>query len=450
MLTGSILQKLRSAHQAGQPGKRPLNFGVYYKNTLVEICHALEDAILTATTTQPLVIAAFQRGKWYMQEADRYAQLAERSEQIVIMAAEDAGFRAHPTREKPNVQLIQLDLEDPVAQEWHLMILAPSYSAMVLCQELPRDEAEPAAIADLERKFYGFWTFEAGLVQEVIELAIAHIGVYEPDLQIQLQSQLAAIIQARDTAPQDDLGAVVSQLVNYLQDNQSHHPSACLDDNLTANELQALLRMAQIIDQTDLSNPMAAAEVSTLAEAMGQLLDLPAWQINRLRLAGLLHRLSLQPNDGVGDQPIDSGENTDDAPACSLSSGRQALRIMSRLRAIAAIVDYSHECWNGCGQLHGLRGENIPLESRILGLVIAFQRHLVNQRETANAPDLSFTHALAACQQESGTRWDPELIKILEVLVSSFQQGLILSITPPKIAASTWMLNSHTQDLEAH
>jgi HD-GYP domain-containing protein (c-di-GMP phosphodiesterase class II) len=126
------------------------------------------------------------------------------------------------------------------------------------------------------------------------------------------------------------------------------------------------------------------------------------------------------------------------------------LRIMSRLRAIAAIVDYSHECWNGCGQLHGLRGENIPLESRILGLVIAFQRHLVNQRETANAPDLSFTHALAACQQESGTRWDPELIKILEVLVSSFQQGLILSITPPKIAASTWMLNSHTQDLEAH
>jgi len=56
---------------------------------------------------------------------------------------------------------------------------------MVLCQELSAADygagGQPAA--DLERKFYGLWTFEPALVQETVELAIAHIGRYNPELQ---------------------------------------------------------------------------------------------------------------------------------------------------------------------------------------------------------------------------------------------------------------------------
>jgi len=64
------------------------------------------------------------------------------------------------------------------------MILSPTYTAMVLCQELSAADygagGQPAA--DLERKFYGLWTFEPALVQETVELAIAHIGRYNPEL----------------------------------------------------------------------------------------------------------------------------------------------------------------------------------------------------------------------------------------------------------------------------
>ena len=73
MLEGSILQQLAISHPVE---KRPLNFGVYYKNTLVALCHALEDCIL-ASNSAPLVITAFQRGKWYLQEAERYYSLAQ-------------------------------------------------------------------------------------------------------------------------------------------------------------------------------------------------------------------------------------------------------------------------------------------------------------------------------------------------------------------------------------
>ncbi|MGB7486561.1 MAG: DICT sensory domain-containing protein, partial [Phormidesmis sp.] len=122
MLPGSILHKLVRDRQATSPtnqdadsaGRTPLNFGVYYKNTLVALCHALEDAVL-ATKTSPLMVTAFQKGKWYLQEADRYADIADTADRIVILAASGAGFREHPTGHRDNVSLVDLDADDPVA-----------------------------------------------------------------------------------------------------------------------------------------------------------------------------------------------------------------------------------------------------------------------------------------------------------------------------------------------
>jgi len=151
MLQGSILQKLESAHRHTT---RPIRFGVYYKNTLVALCHALEDHILTDDGT-PLVITAFQQGKWYLQEAGRYADIAQRSRQIAIMSASESGFAEHPTSLLPNVDLVALDSVDPVAQEWHLIILSPNYTAMVICQELSEANYGSTGVptSDLERKF---------------------------------------------------------------------------------------------------------------------------------------------------------------------------------------------------------------------------------------------------------------------------------------------------------
>jgi DICT domain-containing protein len=463
MLEGSILQKLGSAHQSGTTGKRPLNFGVYYKNTLVALCHALEDAILDSDSA-PLVITAFQQGKWYLQEADRYGEIAERANQIVIMATAGAGFAEHPTSQRSNVALVNLDKADPVAQEWHLIILSPSYTAMVLCQEL--SEADYGAVGvpqhDLERKFYGFWTFEPSLVLETAELAIAHIHRYDSKLQQSLTAQVEAIAtlaqnqEARCNQPSaDSLGEIVFRVVDYLQTSQHNlaQPASSasdahqgLDNNLVSNELQAYLRVAQLIDQSDVSNPMAAAEVATLAEVMGQLLDLPAWQLHRLRLAGLLHRMAfLQTFES---DLTSETVHYDDAPgvplSCPLVPGTQVLRKMQRLRAIATIITHQTEWWNGSGQPAGLAGDAIPVESRILGLVAEFQHHLARFRAEDSSDSL--LRALSECQAQQGDRWDPKVVEALQLLVSGLQQGIDLPVSLPKIAAGLWMLDSHSEE----
>jgi len=464
MLEGSILHQLKMAHQPGQVGKRPLNFGVYYKNTLVALCHALEDCILDCQS-QPLVITAFQRGKWYLQEADRYADLATRSQQVVIMAAPDAGFAEHPTSQRDNVDLVSLKTDDPVAQEWHLMILAPTYAAMVLCQELLAADYGIQGLPehDLERKFYGFWTFEGNLVQETMELAIAHIQDYDPTLAAQLTTRIEEIHTARmQTQKQDDLGTIVTRVVDYLQESQEHlddrpvayeitPPSNSLDVNLVSNEVQAFLRMAQLTDQADQLNPNAAAEVAALVEAMGQLLDLPIWQLNRLRLAGLLHRLApLQQSQAVltsGTFGRYAADQETTAPSCPLIPGAQVLRTMPQLRAIATIITHYTERWDGTGQPGNLAGDEIPLESRILGLVVEFQQQLALVRHgKPHNPEDWATDALSICQKEQNSRWDPKLVETLALLVIGFQQGLSLPTSFPKISAGLWLVDSHCAD----
>lgn len=457
MLEGSILQKLYAAHQGS---KRPLNLGVYYKNTLVALCHALEDFVLEARS-RPLMITAFQQGKWYLQEADRYGDLADKAEQVAIMAASDAGFAQHPTSQKDNVALVSLSGDDPVAREWHLMILSPTYTAMVLCQELSEADYGTFGVPehDLERKFYGFWTFEPDLVAETVEIAIDRIARYDKDLAEQLQEQTAAIISNSRNSDREDVGIVVSQVVDYLQASQGHlsrleedarasflAQSHALDDNLLSNEMQAFLRMAQIIDQADIDNPMAAAEVTALAETIAQLLDLPAWQQKRLRLASLLHRLA--PN--LGGALIEATDRDSDGPYCPLTPGIQALRAMPRMRAIARIITHQSEHWDGSGTPGGLAFDRIPLESRILGLTSFFQQQ-VNQIRTQGEVDKNeaLSEALARCQECSATVFDPKLVETLELLTIGMQQGMDIHAERPKIAAGIWLLDGASETVSA-
>ena len=447
MLKNSILQKLAANHQNSST---PLNLGVYYKNTLVALCHALEDFILESDS-RPLMITAFQRGKWYLQEAERYGDLAEKSQQIAIMAASDAGFDSHSTSKKSNVVLVKLNNEDPVTQEWHLMILSPTYTAMVLCQELSEADYEVMGQPqeDLERKFYGFWTFEPDLVKETVELAVAHIKTYDRDLAQSLTTQIEQMNTEHQGQQQDDLVSVVSKVVGYLQSCQEvlHQPQQttnydffqALDENILSNEMQAFLRMAQIIDRTDTLNPMGATEVSALSEAMGQLLDLPAWQIKRLKLAGLLHRL--------GSLTSISETETKKSPAqqqvlknSQESPKAKVLRIMPQLQAISKIITHQTEAWDGSGKPKGLAYDDIPLESRIIRLLADFQKK-VTQYNLESDPNKALAQVFTDCQQKSGILYDPKLLEALSLLVMGMQQGMNIQAYQPKIASGMWLID---------
>ena len=267
------------------------------------------------------------------------------------------------------------------------------------------------------------------------------------------------------------------RVVEYLQggDRQIEQTetfkfAGALSQNLASNELQAYVRMAQLADLADPVNPLAAAEVASLAEMVGQFLDLPVWQMQRLRLSSLLHR--------IAPAQFDIAENETDGDSCPLYPGAQTLRILPRLRAIAQIIAHHYEHWDGSGQPAGIKGDTIPVESRVLGLVAYFQQEVAQRRHIAKSdrnqailsnrpsgrpdheerPDQDatppasenewqhVTEAFAVCKAQAGERWDPKLVEILGFLVAGLQQGLSLPTIPMKMTLSAGLLNPEVAD----
>ncbi|MEO0540083.1 MAG: HD domain-containing phosphohydrolase [Cyanobacteria bacterium P01_A01_bin.105] len=455
MQSEATLNQLKAATP---DGRLPSSYGVYFKNTLVALCHALEDHILQSCkiepADQPLVLVTFQQGKWYLQEADRYDKIAACSSDIAIAAVADSGFAGHPTAQKPNVSLLHLDPADSLTNEWNLIILAPDYAAMVLCHELSQDDyrADSMPSNDIERKFYGMWTFDRTLVERAAEILTERMRPYNPDLANALLTRHRTI-QSNISHNPADLSDVVTRIVNYLQSSQQQLVTVSrqsrelwelegqalrLSRNLTANKLQAFLRMAQRVDERDGANPTASLQVAALAETIGQILDLPTLQLRRLRLAGLLFRI------GLAEAPIEVFEQTaDQLDEASLVFwrdrallGSQLLSSMPELASVSTIVAHQLEYWDGSGTPDGLKGDEIPIEARILGLVAYFQEQTESRGER---PSLSLSEALERCEQKSGKRFDPELLESLGTVVRLTEIGMMQLPDRPSQLPNVWL-----------
>ena len=450
----STLNQLKKALPEGQ---LPPSYGVYFKNTLVALCHALEDHILkgenaAAVENKPLVLVTFQQGKWYLQEANRYREIADRCRKVVISAVADSGLASHDTAKLENVALLHLNQEDPLVNEWNLIILAPDYAAAVLCYELSEEEygLEGTPELDTERKFYGLWTFDRTIVNAAAAILIQRQQAYNPELAKRL-SQLQADIKPSHTPA--DLSGVVNRIVTYLQTSQQklvalnrqsrklvelEGQALKLNRNLAANKLQAFLRMAQKIDQRDLDNSVASLQVAALGETLAQILDLPTLQLRRLRLAGLLFRIGLAaaPEEIFARTP----DNLDEATFAFWRDrsllGANILATMPELAPIAAIVKHQSECWDGSGSPDGLLGEAIAIEARILGLAAYFQE-LTQPRGEREA--LSLTDALARCRELSHTRFDPSLIESLTTVIRLTEMGLMQLPKRPSQLPPVWL-----------
>ena len=438
-------------------GQMPSSYGVYFKNTLVALCHALEDHILeqpSEDTAAPLVLVTFQQGKWYLQEADRYADIARCSERVAIAAVPDSGFGTHATSQLANVDLVNIDNTDSLIEEWNLIILAPGYAAMVLCHELSDDEYRGDSLPnmDAERKFYGLWTFDRAPVEAAAKILIERLRTYDSDLVEQLMASYNALKDTSSTVP-SDLSGVVSRIVNYLQSSQQQLVTVSrqtrelwelegqaykLNRNLAANKLQAFLRMVQKIDARDPFNPMASLQVSALAETLGQLLDLPTLKLRRLRLAGLLFRI------GLAKAPKEIFQQTaDQLDQASLvfwrdraALGGQLLSSMPELAPISRIVSHQLEYWDGSGTPDGLRAEDIPLESRILGLVAYFQELTEPRGERAA---MTLGEALETCEKQSARRFDPSLVESLGTVVRLAEIGMMQLPKRPSQQPTVWL-----------
>jgi DICT domain-containing protein/signal transduction histidine kinase len=189
---------------------------MYFKSSLTALSHAMEDQVL-AGDDQPIVIASFQRERFYRQEAHRYVRIADRTEQVYVLAAPEADF----TDKSEFYETVAFEPGDGLCEEWHLIVLGKTYASCLICKE---KQVEPSSTlhVDQSRRFEGFWTFDRQVVLKSAELMLDRVMQYRPELTEKVMRGLTQVSRAEflATINQVDAEPFAERLVTYLQAGQ--------------------------------------------------------------------------------------------------------------------------------------------------------------------------------------------------------------------------------------
>ena len=114
---------------------------------------------------------------------------------------------------------------------------------------------------------------------------------------------------------------------------------------------------------------------------------------------------------------------------------RMLERVGGVLARIGVVVRASHERWDGGGYPDGLRGDEIPLASRIVSACDAYNA-MTTDRSYRRA--LPMSDAIAELERCSGTQFDPDVVAALirvAVAESARAPDWQLTLTPPEAEA---------------
>lgn len=214
IITTSVLADLLQA----QPQLRPQ---VYFKSSLTALSHAMEDQVL-AGSNQYLVIASFQRERFYRQEAHRYRRISDRTSQVYVLAAPETDFK----NSSEFYETVAFEPTDALSLEWHLVVIGYQYANCLICREkfTPVPESTDTEI-DPSRRFEGIWTFDQKVSKIAAELLLDRIKLYRPELSDKVEAAKSQYLGAttlvngfaQDTPNPDPF---VQRLVTYLQAGQ--------------------------------------------------------------------------------------------------------------------------------------------------------------------------------------------------------------------------------------
>ncbi len=179
-------------------------------------------------------------------------------------------------------------------------------------------------------------------------------------------------------------------------------------------QLATVLHLAEALDMRDTGTAQHSQTVGRYCEIMARALRLSDAQVNRIRIAGVLHDIG---KIGVSDSILcKPGRLTDDEFDLMRRHPEIGARMLggSGLDDIREWILAHHERPDGCGYPRKLEGDQIPLEARILAVADSYEA-MTSDRVYRKA--LGAEAARAELRNCSGTQFDPRVVEaFLKVL----------------------------------
>ena len=147
-----------------------------------------------------------------------------------------------------------------------------------------------------------------------------------------------------------------------------------------------------------------------MAVKIGKYLGLEMSRIDELKIAADLHDIG---KIGISEEILlKPGKLTEDEYKIIKTHSEKGYRIIkasSELKEVAESVLYHHERLDGRGYPIGLKGEEIPLLSRIISVCDSYD---VMTSDRVYKKAMSKEDAIEELKRCSGTQFDPSLVKV--------------------------------------
>jgi len=181
--------------------------------------------------------------------------------------------------------------------------------------------------------------------------------------------------------------------------------------DLQKSYMNAIKGLANAIEARDVHTAGHTDRVCQLAEVVARHLGWDEPKIKDLMMGCTLHDIG---KIGVPDSVLNKPTRLDkDEYAKMIRHTELGLRIIEGIDLFKPAVPYiisHHERFDGKGYPSGLKGEQIPIEGRLLAVVDTFDAILSNRPYRAGA---SLKHAISELSSNKGTQFDPDMVEAL-------------------------------------
>lgn len=180
---------------------------------------------------------------------------------------------------------------------------------------------------------------------------------------------------------------------------------------------ETILTIAQAVDAKDENTSQHSVRVAEYSIMISKELGYSEEQCENLRKIAILHDIG---KIGIPDSVLNKPAKLTDEEYSIMKShvirGAEILRNFTMIENVADGALYHHERYDGRGYANGLKGEEIPLNARIIGIADAFDAMTAN-RVYRKKLDLDFV--IEELKKGRGTQFDPKLVDIMLKLIEN-------------------------------
>ena len=204
---------------------------------------------------------------------------------------------------------------------------------------------------------------------------------------------------------------------------------------------ETIFAIANAVEARDMRTGRHSFRVAEYAVMIARELGFTEEELENIRKIGLLHDIG---KIGVPDTILNKPAKLTDDEFKTMRShvliGSEILKDFSIIKNVADGARYHHERYDGNGYVEGLKGEEIPLTARIIGIADAFDAMTADRIYRKALPMEKVISELKRCR---GTQFDPGLVDILLELIDSGALNL------DDIQKRSMAVNPNTDEVEA-